>query len=138
VSPNGYQFPAWPQLCADIAASARTDSAVLDGQIVCLDDDGRPNFNALLLRRAAPWFVAFDVLRVWGVWVGATFDRCPCANVNRFSGIWCLGAGACKFSSLWRVTAWRSIVQRASGTYRAGSPNGRTARIRVAGVVRRG
>jgi len=42
--------------------------AVLDGEIVCLDDDGRPHFNQLLLRRAAAWpvFSAFDVLSIDG------------------------------------------------------------------------
>src|SRR5439155_19425222 len=35
---------------------------LLDGEIVCLDHDGRPLFNALLYCRAEPCFVAFDCL----------------------------------------------------------------------------
>jgi ATP-dependent DNA ligase len=35
---------------------------VLDGEIVCLDDTGRPQFKALLFRRGDPVFVAFDLL----------------------------------------------------------------------------
>lgn len=41
-------------------------SAVLDGEVVCLDADGRPRFNDLLFGRAAPSFVAFDLLAVNG------------------------------------------------------------------------
>jgi ATP-dependent DNA ligase len=35
---------------------------VFDGEIVVLDADGRPDFNALLFRRKEPVFVAFDLL----------------------------------------------------------------------------
>ena len=36
--------------------------AVLDGEIVCLDRRGRPQFNDLLFKRGQPCFFAFDVL----------------------------------------------------------------------------
>ena len=35
---------------------------VLDGEIVCLDRQGRPQFYELLRRRSEPVFVAFDIL----------------------------------------------------------------------------
>src|SRR5436190_24390413 len=35
---------------------------VFDGEIVCLDDRGRPAFNDLLFRRREPTYVAFDLL----------------------------------------------------------------------------
>jgi bifunctional non-homologous end joining protein LigD len=35
---------------------------VFDGEIVALDEDGRPRFNDLLFGRREPVFVAFDVL----------------------------------------------------------------------------
>jgi bifunctional non-homologous end joining protein LigD len=35
---------------------------VFDGEICALDQEGRPDFNALLCRRGEPVFVAFDVL----------------------------------------------------------------------------
>jgi bifunctional non-homologous end joining protein LigD len=38
--------PAFPELVADLAAQA-VDAMVLDGEIVALDADGRPSFNAL-------------------------------------------------------------------------------------------
>jgi hypothetical protein len=37
-------------------------TAVLDGEIVCVDRDGRPQFYDLLYRRRPPYFFAFDLL----------------------------------------------------------------------------
>jgi bifunctional non-homologous end joining protein LigD len=39
---------------------------VLDGEIVCLDDDGCSRFYDLLFRREWPYFLAFDVLSIDG------------------------------------------------------------------------
>ncbi len=39
---------------------------MLDGELVAVDDQGRPDFYALLNRRQAAIFVAFDVLAVNG------------------------------------------------------------------------
>jgi ATP-dependent DNA ligase len=39
---------------------------VFDGEIVCLDEIGKPIFNDLLFRRREPVYVAFDVLNVEG------------------------------------------------------------------------
>jgi bifunctional non-homologous end joining protein LigD len=39
---------------------------VFDGEIVALDEDGRPAFNDLLFGRREPSYVAFDVLFVDG------------------------------------------------------------------------
>jgi hypothetical protein len=39
---------------------------VLDGEIVCLDRKGRPEFRDLLFRRGDPCFFAFDLLAVDG------------------------------------------------------------------------
>src|SRR5262245_29789099 len=39
---------------------------VFDGEIVCLDEAGRPSFNDLLFRRRDPVYIAFDVLDVEG------------------------------------------------------------------------
>jgi len=36
--------------------------AILDGELVCLDNDGRSVFNELLFRRSRPYFYAFDLL----------------------------------------------------------------------------
>jgi bifunctional non-homologous end joining protein LigD len=42
-------------------AELRLRDAVLDGEIVCLDDEGRSQFNELLHRRGQPAFYAFDL-----------------------------------------------------------------------------
>ncbi len=44
------------------ATEFKAHSAVLDGEIVCLDDDGKPQFRDLLFRRGEPRFVAFDLM----------------------------------------------------------------------------
>ncbi len=50
----------------EIAHSIRSDSAILDGEIVCLDADGKSNFHKLLFRREWPHFFAFDLLKLDG------------------------------------------------------------------------
>jgi ATP-dependent DNA ligase len=45
-----------------MAASLETKSAVLDGKVVYLGDDGRPEFHSLMRRRSPQHFYAFDVL----------------------------------------------------------------------------
>ena len=44
-------------------AELKITDAILDGEIVCLDSEGRSLFNQLLYRRAEPAFYAFDL--VW-------------------------------------------------------------------------
>src|SRR4029453_15469530 len=66
VSGRGHVFKQWDLLCEVICHSIRADSAVLDGEIVCVDDDGRPNFHKLLFRRDWPYFFAFDALSING------------------------------------------------------------------------
>jgi bifunctional non-homologous end joining protein LigD len=50
---------------AELAAAIHIEldcQAVLDGEIVCLDENGRPQFYDLLRRRGEPVFYAFDLL----------------------------------------------------------------------------
>jgi bifunctional non-homologous end joining protein LigD len=61
VSRKGNAFKSWPGLCSAIAG-LRCDEAVLDGEIVSLDDDGKPHFYSLPFRRREPVFYAFDLL----------------------------------------------------------------------------
>jgi bifunctional non-homologous end joining protein LigD len=65
-SRNGNKFKSWPYLEEEIAHSIRANDALLDGEIVCLDSDGRANFRNLLYRREWPYFLAFDLLRLEG------------------------------------------------------------------------
>lgn len=67
LSRNGRRFLRWPSLTAALAEVARGSAMVLDGEVVSLDDDGRPNFHRLLFRRDVhPHFYAFDVLALDG------------------------------------------------------------------------
>jgi bifunctional non-homologous end joining protein LigD len=66
VSRNGHVFQAWPDLANEIAGAIRCSSAVLDGELCCLDSDGRSNFYRLMFRRELPFFYAFDVLAIDG------------------------------------------------------------------------
>jgi bifunctional non-homologous end joining protein LigD len=65
-SRRGHPYKAWPGLCAAIGRSLRKHRAVLDGELVCLDQDGRPIFLDLLHRRRRPVFAAFDLVHLDG------------------------------------------------------------------------
>ena len=62
VSRNGNVFKSFPDLTAAIAAELQASAAVLDGEIVCLDHDGKSQFEDLLFRRGEARFQAFDLL----------------------------------------------------------------------------
>ena len=62
VSRNNHDFRSFPGLRDSLAAALGSHSAILDGEIVCLDNSGRARFNALLYRRQEPHFYAFDCL----------------------------------------------------------------------------
>jgi bifunctional non-homologous end joining protein LigD len=66
VSRRGHEFRKRDLLCEEIAHSVRCMSAVLDGELVCLDAAGRSQFYPLLFRREWPYFYAFDLLAVDG------------------------------------------------------------------------
>jgi ATP-dependent DNA ligase len=55
VSRNGHVFKSWPRLAEEIAHSVRAHSAILDGEICCLERDGSANFKNLLFRREWPF-----------------------------------------------------------------------------------
>jgi bifunctional non-homologous end joining protein LigD len=64
VSRNGNPFASFSALADAIASSLpHTNNAVLDGEIVCLDKRGHPQFNDLLFHRGDPCFFAFDLLQ---------------------------------------------------------------------------
>jgi len=63
VSRNGNEFKSFAGLAERVGAELGS-TAVLDGEIVCLDRKGRPKFYDLFCRRGTPVFVAFDIL--WG------------------------------------------------------------------------
>jgi bifunctional non-homologous end joining protein LigD len=50
----------------DNLAKLKVKNAVIDGELVCLDAEGRSIFNELLFRRGCPSFYAFDLLYLNG------------------------------------------------------------------------
>jgi len=62
VSRNGNEFKSFAALSAGIAQELKAKSAVLDGEIACMDEQGRSQFNELLFHRGEPRFYAFDLL----------------------------------------------------------------------------
>jgi bifunctional non-homologous end joining protein LigD len=64
VSRNAHPFRQFAALSEAVRDAVLPATAVLDGEIVCLDATGRPRFGELLFRRGTPCFVAFDVLAV--------------------------------------------------------------------------
>ena len=66
VSRRGYVYKRFPALAEQIAEILDVQSAVLDGEIVCLDGHGKSRFKTLLYRRGTPYFYAFDILELQG------------------------------------------------------------------------
>jgi bifunctional non-homologous end joining protein LigD len=63
ISRNGHSFNSYTELRQSIPSELAHDGqTVLDGEIVCLDKRGRPQFRDLLFHRVAPYFCAFDLL----------------------------------------------------------------------------
>jgi ATP-dependent DNA ligase len=57
---NGYKL--FDPLCRALAETFAGIDAIFDGEVVCLAEDGRPQFYDLLRRRGEPVFFAFDIL----------------------------------------------------------------------------
>ena len=60
ISRNGHPFNSFSDLRKGLT-SPYQGRTVFDGEIVCLDKRGRPQFNDLLFHRGAPCFFAFDL-----------------------------------------------------------------------------
>jgi bifunctional non-homologous end joining protein LigD len=61
ISRNGHPFNSFDTLRKAMTAPG-DGKTVLDGEIVCLDKRGRPQFNDLLFHRGEPCFFVFDLL----------------------------------------------------------------------------
>jgi len=73
VSRRGHVYKSFASLCDGIAADLRARSAILEGEIVCLDRREHSLLNELLYHRGEPCFYAFDLL-----WLeGETCGGCP-------------------------------------------------------------
>jgi bifunctional non-homologous end joining protein LigD len=67
ISRRGIPYRSYDALGAALAKSAHCFSAILDGELVCLDSEGRSQFMPLLRRHEQPVFYCFDVLWLDGV-----------------------------------------------------------------------
>ncbi len=66
ISRNGNVFRGFAELATWIAEHLRVKNAVLDGEIACLDESGRPTFRDLIFRKRQGIFIAFDLLYLDG------------------------------------------------------------------------
>jgi len=82
ISRNGNEFKSFSSLNRAIAAELDSHEAILDGEIICLDGDGKPQSWDLLFRAVTPRFMAFDLF-----WLDGTDLRfSPLGDRNRNSG----------------------------------------------------
>ncbi len=65
ISRNGNSFKSFETLRKQVR-SPYAGKTVLDGEIVCLDKRGKPQFRDLLFHRGEPCFFAFDLLMSGG------------------------------------------------------------------------
>ncbi len=66
VSRKRNEYKSFKDLCSRVAEEAHARRVVLDGEIVHLSDDGRPQFYDLMRRRSPQHFYAFDILYLDG------------------------------------------------------------------------
>jgi ATP-dependent DNA ligase len=65
ISRRRYSYKSFQDL-RDNLAKLKVKNAIIDGELVCLDAEGRSIFNELLFRRGCPIFYAFDLLYLNG------------------------------------------------------------------------
>jgi len=70
ISRTGREMPRFQWLADQLAVGLQLETVVLDGELVCLDSEGRSQFNELIRRDAEASFYAFDIL-----WSGAGDQR---------------------------------------------------------------
>ena len=66
VSRTGHVYKTFDPLRASLLKELKVKEAILDGEIVCLDEEGRSLFNPLLFRGCSPVFAAFDLVWING------------------------------------------------------------------------
>jgi ATP-dependent DNA ligase len=82
ISRNGNTFHGLAELATWIAKHLRVESAVLDGEIACLDESGRPTFRDLIFRKRQCIFIAFDLCLAKNAW--SSRQSSITHNRNRF------------------------------------------------------
>jgi bifunctional non-homologous end joining protein LigD len=62
ISRNGNVLSRFEALGEPVAAVLDVDEAIIDGEVIAVDETGRPQFYDLVRRTRAPAYVAFDIL----------------------------------------------------------------------------
>jgi len=62
LSRTGYQLSGFQHVERWLAEHLNVKDAILDGELCCLDESGRPQFNQLELRSHEAHYIAFDLL----------------------------------------------------------------------------
>jgi len=60
ISRNGNLLNRFEALGDQLAAVLQIDEAIIDGEVIAVDETGRPQFYDLLRRSQAPAYVAFE------------------------------------------------------------------------------
>ncbi len=62
ISRKGHVYDRFDPLCEWIGDSLPVQNAILDGEVVCIDAEGKSQFDDLMFRREPPYFYAFDLM----------------------------------------------------------------------------
>ena len=108
-------------------AKLKAQNAVIDGEIVCLDEEGRSIFNELLFRRGCPTFYAFDLLYLNGrdlrqlPLIERKEKLCTLIEKNGLPDVICgkyvEGRGVDLFNEVVRRNLEGVVAKRKTGTY---------------------
>jgi bifunctional non-homologous end joining protein LigD len=105
----------------------RVKNAIIDGEIACVDEEGRSLFNELLFRRGSPIFYAFDLLYLNGrdlrqlplterkEKLRAVIEKSALPDV--LCGKYVEGRGVDLFNEVVRRNLEGVVAKRKSGTY---------------------
>jgi len=66
ISRKNHEYKSFHALREGISSFIAVENAIIDGEIVCLSEDGHPQFYELMRRRNEPFFCAFDLLYLNG------------------------------------------------------------------------
>lgn len=135
---------AYPEL-RDLPAAVNAASAVLDGELVVLDANGRPSFEGIQRHEAQAAFYAFDVLSINGTDTMALpyhQRRALLGQILEAGSNWMVpahrvGDGAALLAAATDQRLEGVMAKRLDSPYQPGkrSPNWRKVKVRVAETV---
>jgi bifunctional non-homologous end joining protein LigD len=99
ISRNGNKFRRFDPLLKQVLRSLKKQRAILDGEIVVLDEKGRSNFYDLMVHRGEPRYYAFDLPWLNGIDLrsraasGSQAEARPADPIERLSPAVCGAPG---------------------------------------------